>query len=175
VRRQGGFTLLELMVTVAIIAILAGVAVPSFFSSSRKAKAASEVGTMFSDLRTRMDQYILENGVYPASQSESATWPAVPTQSQQNLLPMPASWTALKVRLSGDTQAYCGYAWMTGLPNDATNIGPIAAAPPFSFTAPATNWYYLFAHCNMDGDPALDSYYFSSSVDTKIRATNDGY
>jgi type IV pilus assembly protein PilE len=175
VRRQAGFTLLELMVTVAIIAILAGVAVPSFFSSSRKAKAASEVGTMFSDLRTRMDQYALENGVYPATQTETATWPAAPTPQTQPVLPLPASWTALKVRLSGPSDVYCGYSWITGVANDNSNIGAIAAAAPFSFTAPSTNWYYLFAHCDMDGDNSIDSYYFSSSVDTKIRVKNEGH
>lgn len=174
-RRQAGFTLLELMVTVAIIAILAGVAVPSFFSTSRKAKAASEVGTVFADLRTRMEQYLLEHGVYPTTQTESATWPATPTQQQQSLLPLPASWTALQVRLSGDTYAYCGYAWISGAGGDNTNIGAIAAAPPFSFTAPSTNWYYLFAHCDMDGDSSIDSYYISSSVDTKIRVKNEGH
>jgi type II secretory pathway pseudopilin PulG len=162
------------MVTVAIIAILAGVAVPSFFSSSRKAKAASEVGTMFSDLRTRMDQYLLENGAYPATQTEGATWPVTPSASKQTALPLPGSWTALKVRLSGDTDVYCGYSWITGLASDNTNVGAIAAAAPFSFTAPSTNWYYLFAHCNMDGDTSTDSYYFSSSVDTKIKVKNEG-
>src|SRR5262245_16977919 len=115
------------MVTVAIIAILAGVAVPSFFSSSRKAKAASEVGTMFSDLRTRMDQYLLENGAYPTTQSEGSTWPAAPTAQKQTAVPLPASWQALKVRLSGDTEVYCGYAWITGVAGDSSNIGAIAA------------------------------------------------
>ena len=119
-RRQAGFTLLELMVTVAIIAILAGVAVPSFFSTSRRAKAMSEVGTVFSDLRTRMDQYLLENGQYPVTGTEATTWPAVPGAQKQNARPMPANWTNLKVRLSGDTQVYCGYSWITGL-HDATN------------------------------------------------------
>src|SRR5215475_7398007 len=138
------------MVTVAIIAILAGVAVPSFFSSSRKAKAASEVGTMFSDLRTRMDQYALENGQYPATGTEGTTWPGTPTAQKQSLLPMPASWIALKVRISGDTEVYCGYTWVTGVAGSGANIGAIAAAAPFSFTAPSTNWYYLFAHCDMD-------------------------
>jgi prepilin-type N-terminal cleavage/methylation domain-containing protein len=179
-RRDAGFTLLELMFVVAIVAILAGVAMPSFFQTSRKAKAMSEVGTMFNDIRVRLDQFYLENGLYPTSQSESSTYPAAPSAAKQSLLPLPADWVGtipnqnISVRLSGDTDVYCAYAWITGLPADGSNIGPIAAAAPFNFTAPATNWYYLFAHCDMDGDTSVDSYYFSSSVDTKIIILNEG-
>jgi prepilin-type N-terminal cleavage/methylation domain-containing protein len=40
VRDQRGFTLIELMVVVAIISLLAFVAVPSFFKDSRKSRAS---------------------------------------------------------------------------------------------------------------------------------------
>jgi type II secretory pathway pseudopilin PulG len=170
-RRQAGFSLLELTFVVACVAILAGVAMPSFFQTSRKAKAQSEISTMFSDLRTRLDQYLLENGSYPPSETESSTWPAAPSPTKQSLLPLPSDWDKLKVRLSGDTDVYCGYAFIT---NSEGSVGSIAAAAPFNFTAPTTNWYYLFAHCDMDGDSTTDSYYVSSSVDTKIIALNEG-
>jgi prepilin-type N-terminal cleavage/methylation domain-containing protein len=174
-RRDAGFTILELMFVIGIIAILAGVAMPSFFDTARKAKGTSEVNSVFSDLRTRLDQYYLENAQYPLSESESTTWPVAPTSDVQTALPLPADWQTLKVRISGDTSFYCGYAWMTGLPNDNSNIGPIAAAAPFNFTAPAVDWYYLFAHCNIDGDSTTDSYYISTSVDTKIVVVNEGH
>ena len=37
-RREGGFTLVELMVVVAVIAILAAIAMPQFMSAADKAK-----------------------------------------------------------------------------------------------------------------------------------------
>lgn len=40
--RKGGFTLVELMVVVAVIAILAAIAMPQFMSAADKAKAAKE-------------------------------------------------------------------------------------------------------------------------------------
>jgi hypothetical protein len=73
---------------------------------------------------------------------------------------------------------YCGYTWVTGLANDPANIGAIAKAnPPLGFgftTAPATDWYYLLAKCNMDSDASVFSYYFSSSTDQRIQKLNEG-
>jgi len=171
-KAQAGFTMIEVMVVVALIAILATIAIPSFFNTSRKAKASAEVQPMFSDLRQRLESFHQENGVYPATIGESTTHPATPSNTKQSLIPMPAPWVAIKLRPSGSDEVFCGYTWVTGLADDGANIG--AQGTAFGFTAPAVNWYYLLAHCDLDGVPAVDSYYFSSSVDPKIKSSNDG-
>ena len=174
--RQRGFTLVEVMITVAIVAVLVAIAIPVFSGTSRRAKGASEVAPYFQDFRTRMDQYQQEHGVYPASIGEDSFHPATQTAAKQSIFPLPAEWTAIRLRPSGNGEVHCGYTWVTGLANDGGNIGGIAAAAKpngFGFTAPATNWYYLLARCNLDGEPGY-SYYFTSSVDPSIDKLREG-
>jgi len=174
--RESGFTLIELMITLAVIAILSLIALPSFFSESRKTKAFSEVQPMFNDLRVRLEQYLQENGHYPATLGEAALHPAsAPSTTRQPLNPLPPEWQAIKVRISGNDAVYCGYTWVTGQANSSANIGAQAGAFGFGTpTPPQTDWYYLLAKCDMDGDSSTFSWYFSSSVDPTIQKLNEG-
>lgn len=175
--RQAGFTLIEVVVTLAVVAILATIALPSFFGESRKSRAASEVQPLFNDLRVRLEQYLQENGVYPPTIGEATLFPTSAPGTQAALNPMPATWSAIKVRISGPDKVVCRYTWATGPANNNGNIGGIAsgAAPDgFAFTAPSSIWYYLLAKCDMDKDGANFSYYFSSSVDPTIQVVHQG-
>jgi prepilin-type N-terminal cleavage/methylation domain-containing protein len=168
VRRDEGFTLIELMVVVAIIAVLATIAIPSFFGESSKAKAESEVASMFAELRVRQEQYHLENGVYLSTgASETATWPATPNRKGQTIQPLPATWLSLKV-LPPDSTVYCTYVVRAGVAGGAA--GTIATS--FGFTVPNANWFYIVARCNMDGNSATDGYFFTSSVETTLQKRN---
>ena len=58
-----GFTLIEVMVTVAIVGILAAVALPSYTSYLRRGEL-QEAFTYLSTFRVQMEQYYLDNRNY---------------------------------------------------------------------------------------------------------------
>ena len=58
-RRRGGFTLVEIMIVVAIIALLASIAVPGFLRARKRAQASRIVNDL-RHLDAAIDQYALE-------------------------------------------------------------------------------------------------------------------
>ncbi|HEU4731643.1 MAG TPA: hypothetical protein VFT22_27295, partial [Kofleriaceae bacterium] len=138
---------------------------------SRKAKGDAEVGAFFAELKVREEQYAVENGAYLSTgASEGATFPATPGPRGQALGTLPATWQALRIRTPEST-ALCGYVVIAGRRSDSA--GAIASTT-FSYTPPANNWFYLLAHCDLDGNSAVDSYYFTSNDSATIQKTNHG-
>ena len=62
-RRAGGFTLIEVMIVVAIVGILAAIALPAYGDYVRRSKIV-EATSNLSDMRTRMEQFFLDNRSY---------------------------------------------------------------------------------------------------------------
>jgi len=62
-RSATGFTLIEVMITVAIIAILAAVAVPSYTDYIKRSKIQEATTTLLA-MRTKMEQYFQDQRTY---------------------------------------------------------------------------------------------------------------
>jgi type IV pilus assembly protein PilE len=60
---QKGYTLIELMIVVAIMGILASVAIPAYQDYTKKGKAAEAPGVL-ADLRIKMEQCFQDNRSY---------------------------------------------------------------------------------------------------------------
>ena len=65
-RRQQGFTLLELIIVVAVIGILATIAMPRLLHAPERAREAV-LKTNLRTFRTALDEYYADKGRYPAS------------------------------------------------------------------------------------------------------------
>lgn len=119
-RKEKGFTLIELMVVIAIIALLVGVALPRYQIAQRKAREAVLKENLFI-LRQTIDQYFADKGYYPSDLqvlveenylrlvpfdpiTNSQDWDEIPADSETSLDPtQPAGIWDVKSRASGTT------------------------------------------------------------------------
>jgi type IV pilus assembly protein PilA len=146
--REGGFTLIELMVVVMIIAILVGIAIPAFLGARKRAQdtasksnlrnALGTAQTLFTDTQS----FLASNGVEEAALG--AEEPAL------KFLPLEATASAAPKEISVKTLG-SGIAGATGL--DEIVLASKSASG---------KCFYL-RHVNTAGDLALSGSYQASS------------
>lgn len=81
---ERGFTLLEVMMVIVILAVLTAIATQKFASSAEMARRNADIATGH-QLKTALDRYQVENGVYPKKAEVSITADGVVTAT--NFIP----------------------------------------------------------------------------------------
>ena len=126
-KRRGGFTLVEIMIVVAIIALLAAIAVPGFL----RARKRSQASKVLNDLRlidSAVDQYAIENNKKAGDVVTVGAW----TQYMKG---------GTTLYSTGAHPVYGDYGAQTV---DTLPVVPTAAFADLSDVAPSTFWapYY---------------------------------
>lgn len=124
-RRTSGFTLIELMITVVIVAILVAVAFPAYQDHLRKGRRAS-AQTFMLEVGNREQQYLLDARDYAVDPGALTTLNVtVPTDVSSyytitvanTVAPPPPNYTISATPIAGSAQASDGVMTLT---NDGT-------------------------------------------------------
>ncbi len=175
-----GFTLIEMMIVVAVIAILAAVVVPTFFRESGKTKSITEVTPMFAEMSNKLEQYKSETGKYvnggTLQNGTAVVCPSAPNKAGVNAastcLTSGSAWEELRVN-PPQSVLRCSYELQVGDVGDDYD-GTLPTG--INFTAPTTiGWWTLLATCDGDGQgpSSTNGKFFMSSVDATLQKVNE--
>ena len=84
--KQNGFTLIELMIAAAIVAILAAIAYPSYTSHVMKSNRRAAQAQML-DIANREQQFLLSNRAYASYSDLTASGYTLPTELSTKYTP----------------------------------------------------------------------------------------
>lgn len=117
------FTLIELLITVAIIAILAAIAVPNFLEAQTRAKVSAAKASLAA-VQTALEAYAVDNNRYPYAETVG---PDSPLNTYKYLPPggRPRSVTGPDAMCGGLTSPI---AYITSLPDDPF-VHPMSGVP----------------------------------------------
>jgi|SRR5882724_3726571 len=132
--RRSGFTLIEVMITIAIIAILAAIALPNYSAYITRSKI-TEATTNLLSMRTKMEQYFQDTRSYVGACAAGTVAPLPPSTSQKYF-----DITCANLAVATYTINATGKAELTGLALsiDQSNVRKTVTVPS-GWTLPSGN------------------------------------
>jgi type IV pilus assembly protein PilA len=153
-RNKKGFTLIELMIVVAIIGILAAIAIPNFLKFQAKSKT-SEARTNLGAIFTGQTSYFGEANRY--GDFTNIGWGPTGTPKYHYTLNGAATGST-NINIGADSSALTAPTW-TGNFNGATSGGvPINGTTPNLDLTTGNSHYTAGAVGQIDNDPASDAW-----------------
>ncbi len=117
-QRQSGFTLIELMITIAIIAILAGIAIPSYTTYITRSKLQEATSNLLA-MRTKMELYFQDNRSFVGACAPGTVAP-LPAPAVAGNPPGTLNYFKISCPTDGPPQAYTIQA--DGMTPDLTGL-----------------------------------------------------
>src|SRR5262245_26003284 len=158
-KRREGFTLIELMIVVAIIGILAAIAIPNFIKFQLRSKAG-EGKVNLAAIRTAQESYFADAGQY-------LDWAETPAalggQSKVPFLAIGTSCTTIYANpLPQFAAGDLGFCWIGWQPEGDVYytyqvIAALNGAPGIA-PVPPQNGFFAAAVADIDGDTNLNSW-----------------
>ena len=146
---RAGYTLIEMMIVVAIIGILAAIAIPSFQSYLQRARVTEAV-TFLGEIRQRQESYRAEFGQYcsvsgsPGTSVSSGAWAPSALPASGSVVPWsgtPGAWSQLGAVPDGPVRFQY-----------RTTAGPPGSDPGVPGYDGSDFWFVAQARADLDGD-----------------------
>lgn len=146
-RSQSGFTLIELMITVAIVGILAAIAIPSFTAYVHRSRT-TEATTFLAEIKQRQESYRAEFNQYA---NVATPHPAtIPSGGVQIGWASPARWQQLGA--APDNAVRFQFDTVAGLPGQAVPGGLTGCGSSAAGVINTEFWFVAQAVGDLDGD-----------------------